>query len=180
MSLPASGRNLTSSWYSAEVTGGLTPSGEMWNLGPSRHTSLASSIMSTARERAESVFSRAPFVIDLGIRLVDAGEGWVESELHVVARMRQQHGFAHAGVVSTLADHTAGAAASTAIKGRQSVLTADFNIHLMRPGTGDVLACRGEIVKTGRALIVTQADVWAEGKLCARYTGTMAVVDKAI
>jgi uncharacterized protein (TIGR00369 family) len=83
-------------------------------------------------------------------------------------------------VVSTLADHTAGAAASTAVGEGRSVLTADFTIHLLRPAAGDLLTCRGEIVRAGRTLIVTKADVWAGGKLCARYTGTMAVVDRPV
>ncbi|HZD23238.1 MAG TPA: PaaI family thioesterase, partial [Acidimicrobiia bacterium] len=97
-----------------------------------------------------------------------------------VDHLKQQHGFAHAGVVATLADHTAGAAASTALRDGQSVLTAEFDIHLLRPAAGDRLTCRGEIVKSGKTLIVTQADVWSDGQLCARYTGTMAVVDRSI
>ena len=124
------------------------------------------------------IFDRAPFMADLGVRLIDVGEGWVTTELDISERLTQQHGFAHAGVVSTLADHTAGAAATTLIDDGQSVLTADFNIHLLRPGAGDLLTSRGEVVRAGRTLIVTQADVWADGKHCARYTGTMAVVDR--
>lgn len=114
---------------------------------------------------------------DLGVRLLEVGHGWVTTELDLTERLRQQHGFAHAGVVSTLADHTAGAAATSLIDDGQSVLTADFNIHLLRPGAGDLLTSRGEVVKAGRTLIVAQADVWADGRHCARYTGTMAVVD---
>ncbi len=113
---------------------------------------------------------------DLGVCLTEVGDGWVTTELRLSDRLRQQHGFAHAGVISTLADHTAGAAATTAIDDDLSVLTADFNIHLLRPGAGDTLASRGEVVKVGRTLIVTQADVWADGKHCARYTGTMSIV----
>lgn len=130
-----------------------------------------------AERMVRGIFDRAPFMADLGVRLVEVGEGWVATELAITERLRQQHGFAHAGVVSTLADHTAGAAATTLIEEGRSVLTADFNIHLLRPGEGDVLTSRGEVVKAGRTLIVTQADVWADGKHCARYTGTMAVVD---
>jgi len=136
--------------------------------------------MSDAKERVVAVMGRAPFIADLGIRLVDMGDGWVETVLEMGDRLRQQHGFAHAGVVATLADHTAGAAATTAVDPARSVLTADYGIHLLRPAAGDVLTCRGEIVRAGRSLIVVEADVWSEGKLCARYTGTMAVVEQAI
>lgn len=135
--------------------------------------------MNDAERRVRGIFDRAPFMADLGVRLVAVGDGWVETELPLTERLRQQHGFAHAGVVSTLADHTAGAAATTLIDDDQSVLTADFNIHLLRPGAGDLLTSRSDVVKAGRKLIVAQADVWADGKHCARYTGTMAIVDIA-
>ena len=111
------------------------------------------------RSQIEKVLSKAPFMVDLGVALVGAGPGWVETELAVVPRLRQQHGYVHAGVVTTLADHTAGAAASTRVVRGQSVLTADFTVHLLRPASGQLLRCRGEVVKAGKRLIVTQADV---------------------
>ncbi len=136
--------------------------------------------MDVSQQRVAEVFDKAPFVAHLNIALTGIGGDWVETELKVMAHLRQQHGFAHAGVVTTLADHTAGAAASIAVTDEQSVLTADFNIHLLRPAAADRLTCRGEIVKAGKSLIVTQADVHAGGNLCARYIGTMAVVERAI
>jgi uncharacterized protein (TIGR00369 family) len=136
--------------------------------------------MSDLRADIEGIFSRAPFMELLGVRLVDVGDGWVETELTVTEQLKQQHGYVHAGVVSTLADHTAGAAATTAVGEAESVLTADYTIHLLRPGAGDLLRSRGEIVRAGRRLVVAQADVWVDDKHCARYTGTMAVVERPI
>ncbi len=136
--------------------------------------------MSDALDRIANVFGKAPFVTDLGIRLIDAGEGWVETELDLQERLLQQHGFAHAGVVSTIADHTAGAAASTVIEDGQSVLTADYTIHLLRPASGEKLRARGEVAKAGRTLIVAEADVWTGDEHCARYVSTLAVVDRPI
>lgn len=136
--------------------------------------------MTELRDRIEGIFTRAPFMDLLGVRLVDVGDGWVETELDVTDRLTQQHGFAHAGVVSTLADHTAGAAATTAIGDGTSVLTAEYTIHLLRPGSGALLRSRGEIVRTGRTLIVAQSDVWADDQHCARYIGTMVVVDRPV
>lgn len=136
--------------------------------------------MSDLWERIEGIFVRASFLDLLGVRLVDVGDGWVETELTLTEKLKQQHGYAHAGVVSTLADHTAGAAATTAVEESRSVLTADYTIHLLRPGAGELLRSRGEIVRAGRTLIISQSDVWADGEHCARYTGTMAVVDRAV
>jgi uncharacterized protein (TIGR00369 family) len=126
------------------------------------------------------VLAKAPFIADLGVTLVGVGPDWLETEMAIVPRLRQQHGFVHAGVVTTLADHTAGAAASAVVGPGKSVLTADFTIHLLRPASGELLRCRGEVVKSGRRLIVTQADVWDGDSHCARYLGTMAVVDRSL
>ena len=123
------------------------------------------------------VFVAAPFIADLGVALVGVGPGWLETELAIAPRFRQQHGYVHAGVVSTFADHTAGGAASTAIGPEQSVLTADFTVHLLRPASGERLRCRAEVVKAGKRLIVAQADVWDGENHCVRYLGTLAVVD---
>lgn len=133
--------------------------------------------MNDPRSSVEAIFDRAPFMRLLDVRLVEVVEGVVETEMTITADLKQQHGFAHAGVISTLADHTAGAAATTMIEEGRSVLTADFNIHLLRPGAGELLRSRGEVVRAGRNLIVAQADVWVDETHCARYTGTMAVVD---
>lgn len=136
--------------------------------------------MASARDRVVAVFDRAPFIADLGIRLVDVGDGWVETELALQDRLLQQHGYAHAGVVATLADHTAGAAASTMIDPGKSVLTADYTIHLLRPASGDELRSRGEVVRAGRKLVVARSDCWAGENHCATYVSTLAVVDRAI
>jgi uncharacterized protein (TIGR00369 family) len=136
--------------------------------------------MTDLRDRIEGIFVRAPFMELLGVELVDVGEGWVKTKLALTGQLKQQHGYAHAGVVSTLADHTAGAAATTAVEDGMSVLTANYSIHLVRPGGGQVLEAHGEIVRAGQSLIVAQADVWAQDKLCARYIGTMAVVPRRV
>jgi uncharacterized protein (TIGR00369 family) len=130
--------------------------------------------------RIEQVLAQAPFIADLGVTLAGVGLDWVETELAILPRLRQQHGYVHAGVVTSLADHTAGAAASIKVNPGQSVLTADFTVHLLRPASGDLLRCRGEVVKSGKRLIVVQADVWDGEIHSARYLGSMAVVDQAL
>lgn len=132
--------------------------------------------MSERIQRLERVLGRAPFIQDLGLALVDAGEGWVTTELAVADRMRQQHGQVHAGVTATIADHTAGAAATTVVPVGHSVVTSEFKINLLRPGGGSVLRCRGTVVRPGRRLVVVEADVEDESAPIARYLGTMAVV----
>jgi uncharacterized protein (TIGR00369 family) len=137
-------------------------------------------ITSEPHARIEKVLASAPFISDLGVSLLRAGPDWLETELAIAPRLRQQHGYVHAGVITTLADHTAGAAATALVGPGQSVLTADFTVHLLRPAAGPLLRCRGEVIKPGKRLVVVQADVWDGDFHCARYLGTMAVVDQEL
>lgn len=128
----------------------------------------------------EAVFERAPFIRLLGYRLAATGSGWVETELELEDRHLQQHGYVHAGVIATMADHTSGGAASTILPSGHSVLTAQLSLHLLRAAKGRVLRCRGEVVKPGRTLVVTQADVHCDGTHVGLFHATMAVVEGEI
>ncbi|MCK6534912.1 MAG: PaaI family thioesterase [Polyangiaceae bacterium] len=129
------------------------------------------------RERAGEIFSRAPFVRELGIRLVDLGPGWVESELLVEARHMQQDGVVHAGVQATLADHSAGAAAGTLAPAGHATLSVELKIQLLRPALGERLRCRAQVIRPGRTIVATEAWVYAvaagEEKLVSQLTATM-------
>ncbi len=132
------------------------------------------------REVIESAFRQANFLVDLGIRFVDCGPGWCESVLELAPRHCQHHGFVHAGVQATIADHTAGAAAMSVTPESGIILTSEFKIHLLRPGKGDRLACRAQVLKPGRMFHVVESEVYAhEGErrtLVSKLTATMAVV----
>ena len=127
-------------------------------------------------DRIAPVFDGAPFIRSIGFVLLAAGEGWAETALDLKPEHRQQHGFAHAGVITTMADHTAGGAASTLVEGGSTVLTAELGVHLLRPAHGNRLECRADVVKAGRTLIVAEADVHCDGRHVARLTSTLAVV----
>lgn len=126
------------------------------------------------------IFERAAFVNDVGIRLAECGPGWCESVLAVSPRHYQHHDFVHAGVQATIADHTAGAAATTLIRDTELVLSAEFKINLLNTARGETLKCRAEVLKAGRMLIVVESEVFARSgekeRLVAKATVTLAVV----
>ncbi|WP_225782581.1 PaaI family thioesterase [Xenophilus sp. Marseille-Q4582] len=130
--------------------------------------------------RVARIFEGAPFVTDMGLELVGVGMGWCETALPLGARHLQHGGVAHAGVISTLADHTAGAAAQTVCPPGQTVVTAEFKINLLRPGQGERLECRAVVLKPGRNLHVVEAEVYGQrGEarvLVAKFNATMAVI----
>lgn len=128
----------------------------------------------------EEVFDKAPFIQLLGYVLEDWGEGWVETSLRLAPKHLQQHGYVHAGVLTTMADHTSGGAASTLIPEGHSILTAQLTMHLLRPARGEALRCRAEVVKPGRTLIVTEADVYCDDDHVGRFLATMASLPRPL
>src|SRR5580658_5362608 len=104
------------------------------------------------------------------------------TEIHVPHwdGIEQQHGFVHGGVVGMIADSAAGYAAMTIVAATASVLTVEYKMNLVTPADGEKLIARGQVVRPGRTLIVTKAEVFAvkEGKetLCALMQQTVMVM----
>jgi uncharacterized protein (TIGR00369 family) len=131
------------------------------------------------RARAAQIFDDAAHVRALGITLADLGPGWCETHLVVAPHHLQQTGVVHAGVLATLADHTAGAAGTTLLPADAYVLTVEFKINLLRPARGPKLWCRAQVLKPGRTITVAESEVFSssetETKLVAKATVTLAV-----
>ena len=134
------------------------------------------------RARVEAIFGQAPLIQHLGFRLVDVGPGWCESALDQIERRHQQQDeFVHAGVVATLADHTAGASAGSLAPADRMVLTVEFKINLLRPAVGESLRCRAQVLKPGRSITVSESEVFVVSQdreiLIAKAMVTLALVD---
>ena len=88
---------------------------------------------------------------------------------------RQQHGFAHGGLVSYLADNAITFAGGLALGG--DALTSEFKINYVRPARGTVLVARAEALAVGRRQAVCRCEVQAveDGAetLCALAQGTV-------
>lgn len=128
----------------------------------------------------QAIFERAAFVQHLGIRMTALEPGACEARLVVRPDLLQQDGIVHAGVLATLADHTAGAAGGSLIAPGEGILSAEFKINLLRAARGPALRCRAEVVKAGRRLTVADARVH-EGaeeseRLVATATVTLAIL----
>lgn len=112
-------------------------------------------------ERVRASFARqnAMALIQASLPLIELGR----TEIHLPhwSGVEQQHGFVHGGVVGMIADSAAGYAAMTVVPASASVLTVEYKMNLMAPADGDQLIARGKVVRAGRTLIVTQAEVFA-------------------
>lgn len=126
------------------------------------------------------IFAQAPFVADLGIVPTEVADGRVCSRLVLQPRHLQHTGVVHAGVMVTMADHSMGAAAQSMAPAGHFVLTAELSTQLLRAAQGEVLECEARVLKPGRQVCFTEADVYAlQGERrvhVARASATMALV----
>ena len=133
------------------------------------------------RVRASFALQHAMTLIRATLPLVEAGR----TEIHIPhwEGIEQQHGFVHGGVVGMIADSAAGYAAMTVVPAEASVLTVEYKLNLVAPADGEKLIARGKVVRPGRTLIVTQAEVFAikDGKetLCALMQQTIMAVTRS-
>ena len=131
-------------------------------------------------EALQAFFRSAPFMADLGVEPIEVGEGRVRTSLVLAPRHHQHTGVVHAGVIGAMADHTMGAAAQTMALEGHWVLTAEFKTSLLRAGRGQRLECVAVVIKPGRQVSFTEAEVFAidgdQRTLVAKASATMAVV----
>jgi len=92
----------------------------------------------------------------------------------------QQDGFVHAGLIATLADHTAGYAAYSLVSQNRRILTVEYKINFLNPARGRYVECRAEVIKPGKTLLVVESEVVAlrgeKETLVAKALLTMAAV----
>lgn len=130
--------------------------------------------------RVAPIFDDAAFVSHLGIVLVAAGPGWCEAVLTPQESHLQQHGYVHAGLITTLADHTAGGAARASVQEGSDVLTVEFKMNFLRAAPNRPLTCIGRTLRAGRTIAVAESEVFSvdgdERVLVAKCTSTLVVI----
>jgi uncharacterized protein (TIGR00369 family) len=135
------------------------------------------------RNRVIGIWNQANFIQDLGMKLESFEAGRVRTSLIVLPRHLQQNKFIHAGVMATLADHSAGGAGGTLIAANEVILTVEYKINFLRPAIGESLICSAEVFQHGKTIIVAQSDVFtvknSRQKHAARATVTLTVVSAA-
>ncbi|HET7286760.1 MAG TPA: PaaI family thioesterase [Pyrinomonadaceae bacterium] len=109
----------------------------------------------------------------IGAELAQVEPGMVEIILPYRADLAQQHGYLHAGIVTTIADTASGYAAYSLMPANSEVLSVEFKVNLLRPAKGKSFAAVAEVVKSGRTLTVVRADVFAMDHPQPEHIATM-------
>ena len=120
---------------------------------------------------------RQHFMHLIGADLTKIAPGRVEAELALGQQHQQQRGFAHGGLIATLADLVAGFAGVTLLPDDHGLVTAELKVSYLNPGVGHQLRAIGWVLKPGRRLHFCEAEVWCDEVLIAKATATMAVLE---
>ena len=103
---------------------------------------------------------RRGFIEHCGFRALRVDAGRFESEVDIEERHRQQDGFIHAGVMATMADHSAGYAGFTTVDPGFQILTVEFKINFLKPAYGRALRCLARVIRGGSRVIVAESEVF--------------------
>ena len=113
------------------------------------------------RQRVEDSFALQGVMQTLGARLEKLEPGAVDIGLAWDRSLTQQHGFLHAGVVSTALDSACGYAAFSLMPEDAAVLTIEFKINLLAPAKGQRFRMEGRVLKPGRTITVCEGRAYA-------------------
>jgi uncharacterized protein (TIGR00369 family) len=136
-------------------------------------------MMKISIDQAQQALDSQPFSRMLGAALEHIDAESVVIVLPLRHDLKQQHGFAHGGVLSYLADNALTFAGALGL-GR-AVLTSEFKINYVRPAVGDVLVARANVIYAGQRQAVCRCDVFVRvssgEKLVATAQGTISKVE---
>ena len=103
-------------------------------------------------------FAAQRLMATIGARLARVAAGDIEIRVLFRPELTQQHGFLHAGVVTSALDSACGYAALSLMPEGAGVLTLEFKTNLLAPARGEELIARGRVVRAGRTITVCQAE----------------------
>jgi uncharacterized protein (TIGR00369 family) len=147
--------------------------------GPSKLRDLEPE--TAARVRAS--IARQTLLTTLGVTVERLAAGHVELRLASRADLTQQHGFVHAGALTTIADSACGYAAYTGFPENRDVLTVDFSMSLVAPAAQPAFVAAGRVIRSGRTLTICRGEVYGiaedgNRKLVALIQATMMAVTR--
>ena len=123
--------------------------------------------------RVRASFDRQRIMALLGAEMSRIEPGICEITLPYKDELCQQHGFFHGGVIGTIADSAGGYAGFSLMPEDASILTVEYKLNLLAPADGDLLVARGRVVKPGRTLVVSSADVTVRKNGCETLCATL-------
>lgn len=135
-------------------------------------------------QRIETSLLRQGMMLQLGVRLLRVEPGLCELALPHSDRVTQQQGSFHGGAMGSLADIAGGYAAMTMVGPDAEVTMVEYKINFLTSFKDGELRAIGRVVKAGKRVIVTTAEVTHVGldgtqTACALMQQTIVPVPRA-
>lgn len=128
-------------------------------------------------DKVRESFAQQGLMRTLGARMTDVAPGRCTIELPFADGLTQQDGFFHAGAIGAVADSAGGYAGWTLMPAGSRVLSVEYKLNLLAPAAGELAIAHGAVLRSGRTLTVSKADVLVradgEEKLCATLLQTL-------
>lgn len=118
-------------------------------------------------------FARQKVMNLIGAEMGELAPGRCEIRLPFRDDLTQQNGYFHAGITSTIVDSAGGYAAYTLMPTGSDVLSVEFKLNLLAPADGEFLVAEGQVLKSGKNLVITRGEVYAIKKGRATHCATM-------
>jgi uncharacterized protein (TIGR00369 family) len=133
--------------------------------------------------RVRAMVARQTLLSTLGVTVESLGVGQAELGLASRADLTQQHGFLHAGAITTIADTACGCAAYTLFPDDRDVLTVDFSLNFVAPAAQPAFLAVSEVIRSGRTITSCRGQVYgitAEGQrtIVATIQATLMAVTR--
>jgi len=112
--------------------------------------------------RVRASFGRQRFMATLGASLERVEPGDVTIGFTHREELTQQHGYLHAGVMTSVADSACGYAALSLMEPGVGVLSVEFKVNMLAPAVGERFVATGRVVRAGRTLTVCSGEVTTE------------------
>ncbi len=106
-------------------------------------------------------FARQKVMSLIGAEMGALAPGQCEIRLPFRDDLTQQNGYFHAGITGTIVDSAGGYAGLTLMPAGADVLTVEFKLNLLAPADGELLVAEGQVLKSGRNLVITRGEVYA-------------------
>jgi len=129
-------------------------------------------------QKITASFNKQGLMQTLGAQIESISEGEVILSCVFNDNLSQQHGYFHAGVMSSLADTACGYAALSVMPEDADVLSVEFKINMLRPAKVDRILAIGTVFKTGKTLVICDGLITdaARETVYAKMQATMIVM----
>ena len=132
--------------------------------------------MPDTTEDLAALVEGSPFYRWSGMRVTASEKGSVTVSLDLGEHHGNLQGFAHGGVLATLADAAMGLSVRSAMEPGRRHVTIELGVHYLRPVRTGAVSATGRAIRVGRDVAYAEATIAdGRGTELARASGTYSV-----